>query len=129
MAYEITESDESPIIVIRFIGSVDDEEILAMLDELTRADGYSFKHQLIDFSGVEDFLITNAGLIRYVSAAEAQPDRFRAMENRRAALYTPDDLSFASAKLVVAYANEWTENIKGFRVKDEAIAWLMGNDT
>ncbi|MFT7246383.1 MAG: hypothetical protein ACI82A_003757 [Candidatus Azotimanducaceae bacterium] len=124
MAYEIIEDVDQSVIWVAFSGSVDNEEILRLMEELYHLDSYAEFDQFIDFSAVTDYTVTPAGTMNYAETARQSPERKAAREDRKLVMYAPDDLTFGMSRLGSSRANNIGVNLEVFRSLNQALDFI-----
>lgn len=124
MTYKIYEDPERSLITVSFSGSVDDREILHMMDELYGRSGFADADQFIDFSQVKHYAITPKGMVNYNEVARERTERAPAKKNRKIVLYAPDDLTFGMARLLASVASNSGINLEVFRDLPKALDFI-----
>ena len=124
MTYQITEDSHRPLITVIFSGSVDDKEIMQLMEELYGLESFQTADQFIDFSGVQHYVVTPGGMVAYNEVARTRPERAVAKADRRIVLYATDDLTFGMARLLATVADNAGITIQVCRDLSEALAVL-----
>lgn len=119
MAYEVRVDSERRVVEIKATGTVTDADVRGM-DERMRNDPSIAPdfNQLFDASGVSVVTLSSKE-IREMSAREP----FFATSSRRA-IVAPDDLGFGMARMFELSRGEQAGEIRVFRTRREALAWL-----
>ena len=124
MSYKIYESVDQSLITVSFADSVDDQEIMRMMDELYRLPSFAIADQFIDFSLVKHYEITPHGMMSYNQVAKQRPEREPAKTDRKVVIYAPDDLTFGMARLLATIASNSGINIEVFRYMAKALDFI-----
>jgi hypothetical protein len=122
MTYLISEDTERALITVTLSGSVDDEELLALMDEVYRLKSYQLADQFIDFSSVEHYAVMPGGLHDCTNVAKVRPERAIARDDRRIVLYAPDDVTFGMSRLLTSVADAAGIKLWVYRNLEEALA-------
>lgn len=124
MAYEVIEDVDQSVIWVAFSGSVDDAEVLRLMEELYQLDSYPEFDQFVDFSAVKAYTVTPKGIMNYTETARQRPERKAAREDRKLVLYAPDDLTFGMSRLWSSRANNVGVNLEVFRSLNQALDFI-----
>lgn len=128
MAYLISEDVPRSLITVTLHGSVDDDELMKLMEELYTLESYQLSDQFIDFSRVDHYVVTPGGLHHYSDAAKARPERAVARVDRKIVLYAPDDLTFGMARLLASIADSAGVKLWVFRDLAEALSLIGLSD-
>ena len=124
MAFNIAEDPANSLIVIRFNGAVDNEEMMQMMDQLYRSEHYSTSNQLIDFTQVERFLVTPDGVQTYNETAFERTEKTKADKERKIVICAPADLTFGMSRLFSSIAARGGVDLMVVRELDAAFKYL-----
>lgn len=124
MTYKIQEDSGQSLITVSFTGSVDDGELLRLMDEVYNLSSYKVSDQFIDFSQIKTYAVTPNGLVNYAQVAKDRPERAPAKADRKIVLYAPDDLTFGMARLLATVASNSGITLEVFRDISEALDFI-----
>lgn len=122
MTYLISEDIERSLITVTLSGSVNDDEILMMMDDLYTQSSFLESDQFIDFSKVERYAVTPGGVMAYTDVARERPERSAARADRNIVVYAPGDLTFGMARLMASVADAAGIKVWVFRDLTEALS-------
>jgi len=84
------------------------------------------QNELADLSRAQLNDVTVEGLTNLANYIESIYTKNN-IEHKKVAVYAPNDLPFGIARMYSAYADESPELVHVFRVKEEAIQWLVND--
>ncbi len=116
MTYEIAEMEDVQVVSIKGKPSVDD--IKHILDEIQNESGYSHSARLWDFQE-SSFNFSQSEVLDIASYASAGDNR-----SAKVAMLVKEDLSFGVSRVYEVFRHTDLTEIKVFKDKIEALAWL-----
>jgi hypothetical protein len=119
MAYDVRVDPERRLVEVRATGTVTDDDVLG-IDNRMRSDpsidpGFD---QLVDASGATEAALTSKRIQTITASAP-----FLSTSSRRA-IVAPTDLGFGMSRMFELYRGELAGEIRVFRTRSEALAWL-----
>ena len=125
MPIETTHDPQRDLTIHVVTGPAREEEMYAALE--APGDGVSTRDVLWDMSGADVMQVTPGILRQFVKkAAELGVDR----KGGRTAIVAPEDLQYGLARMSEVFADMVSSpySLRAFRTREEAIAWLEGDD-
>lgn len=127
MTHKIIEDESGRLVIIRFSGTLDDEAMLEMREELYLMSSHAKADQFIDFSGVVKFDVTFDGATDYSETAIERPESLAADAGRKMVVLAPGDLAFGMSRFMATKAEQAGFNFMVFRDMESAKEYL-GSD-
>ena len=124
MAHEVIEDVDQSAIWVAFSGSIDDDEVMELMEEVYQLDSFAEFDQFIDFSAVTAYTVTPSGIMNYNEVARQRPERKAAREDRKLVVYAPDDLTFGMSRLWSTRASNIGVNLEVFRCLNQALDFI-----
>ena len=113
-----------PFIETRYVGVVDDAQLMDYYRELYRRPNLDFvTSELVDLSDADLGLVSTAGLSSLASFVVDELARLQ-LGSARTAIYAPYDLPFGVARMYEAWSDHSPEEVRVFRDRDDAVRWL-----
>ncbi len=127
MPISFTIFEEQGYYIARIVGRVTDDDILAAFKEFHSTQDATKWNVLADFGDADLRGVTEFGVGQQVHNVR---DRYRASEPHtvRTAVYAPDDLGYGLVRMYLARADDIPQSVRLFRDKNEALAWLLGDE-
>ncbi len=111
-------------IVTRYIGVIEDEQLMAYYRDIyRRPDLEQFHTELVDLSEADMGRVSVEGLSDLAAFIDLELSHSDDVSTRTA-IYAPHDLPFGVARMYEAWSSSSPEEVRVFRGRDEAIRWL-----
>ena len=120
MSFEV--DDSGPIFQVRYFGAVDDDVVTDSLDTILATEGFRTKDQLVDYTDVDCYSVTMAGLKRLPHRLEAHIATYGPRDQRNAYV-VPEDVEYGMGRVFLAHIDA-DDRSQLFRTRAEACAWL-----
>tara|TARA_R110002072_G_scaffold1780_10_gene14845 strand:+ start:73209 stop:73598 length:390 start_codon:yes stop_codon:yes gene_type:complete len=125
MAFNINDDENAPYIYVTIAGSHTDSEMLEFQDAIFDCIGFSWRDQIIDYSALEEYLVTAPGIIEYIEYASGRGALMTLSSKRRIAFVAPSDLVYGMSRVFQSNADLLPGERRVFRRREDAEAWLQ----
>lgn len=120
-----TSNSEKGFFESKYVGTVDDNEMLNSYKEYFEDPNTTeITNEFTDLSECLEFKITSGGLKQLSDYSTALFNQL-GIENFKAAVFAPSDLTFGMTRMYQVYTDEMPENVRVFRNKNDALDWLI----
>ncbi len=114
--------------VARFFGQITDDELNDVFLEFHATHDVTGLHVFADLSEADFSLLTSEGISRHAqNVLDVSSDNSDVIV--RSAVYAPDNLAFGISRMYLAQADDIPQRVRIFRNRDEAMAWMLSDDS
>ena len=116
MSFEVDDSGQ--VFQVRYFGTVDDTVVADSLEVILATEGFRHKDQLVDYTDVESYEVTMAGLKRLPSRLAAHIAEYGPRDQRNAYV-VPADVEYGMGRVFLANIDA-DERSQLFRTREDA---------
>lgn len=114
--------------VARFVGQITDDELNDVFLEFHATHDVTGLHVFADLGEADFSLVTSEGVSRHAqNLLTVYPENSDVIV--RSAVYAPHNLAFGMSRMYLAQADDVSQNVRIFRNRDEAMAWMLSEDS
>ena len=121
MSYQV--DDSRSVLEVRYIGTVDDGQILECCQAIFDSEGFRTKHMLVDYTDVNSYNVTIPGLKRLTQFISENAPLDRSSTEHLNAYVVPKDIEYGMGRVFLAYMRDGPRSSL-FRDRAEANDWL-----